>query len=341
VPEDFTDAGCFDWIVRGDGEHVLRRLCEEGPTRPAQPRVVAGLPFDISDPAHVDWQGYARYAQPSRVLWVELSRGCPFPCAFCIEPGRGARWSAYDVGTALDVLEGLAVSHTPEVVCFADPLFGADRSWTERFLAGLEERRLPMLFWAQTRADVMTPALLERFRRCDFKLDFGLDTASAAMVGRMAKSRDATAYLRRTREILRHADAVGLHHDVYLLFNHPGETPETARETCEFIEAVGAHAGPMSGWVSGQSFFILPGTPVYDRMEALAADCGTEIRHPTWWREPRDQHPLATDVLPSAAWRGREDELRAYVEWQARCNADWVGRYPTDVHLFRYAFHGG
>jgi radical SAM superfamily enzyme YgiQ (UPF0313 family) len=228
------------------------------------------------------------------------------------------------------------------VICFSDALFGANRAWTEAFVSGLEARRLPLLFWAQTRGDLMTPELLERLQHCGFKLDFGLDTASVAMVARMVKSRgDPDRYLAASREILDHANRIGLHHDLYLIFNFPGETPETARETRGFVESLGKRRHSMSGFVSSQSFFILPGTEVYARMDELAARHGTEIRHPLWWTERREQHALATDVLPSAAWADREEELLDFQAWQRELNQSWIERYPADVHLFRSAFHGG
>jgi hypothetical protein len=96
----------------------------------------------------------------------------------------------------------------------------------------------------------------------------------------------------------------------------------------------------MSGFVSSQSFFILPGTEVYARMDELAARDGTAIRQPFWWRERSEQHALATDVLPSAAWAGREDELLSFQGWQRELNQRWIEHYPADVHLFRSAFHG-
>jgi radical SAM superfamily enzyme YgiQ (UPF0313 family) len=341
VPGDFLREGVADFVVRGDGEHALRALCEALPRRPACAQIICGRPFSLAGPGHIDWAGYAARAADPRVLWLELSRGCPFGCSFCVEPGRGARWSAYPVDTALDILEGLARTHAPRVVCFSDALFGANRSWTEAFVSGLEERRLPLLFWAQTRGDLMTRELLERVQRCGFKLDFGLDTASVAMVARMVKSRrDPERYLAASREILEHANRIGLHHDLYLIFNFPGETPGTARETRAFVESLGKRRRAMSGFVSSQSFFILPGTEVYARMDELAARHGTEIRHPFWWRERREQHALATDVLPSSAWAGREQELLDFQRWQQQLNENWIERYPADVHLFRSAFHG-
>jgi radical SAM superfamily enzyme YgiQ (UPF0313 family) len=337
LPSDFTEEGLYDWVVVGDGEHPLRKLCEDWPARPPTTQVLRGMAFMPPDARHIDW---AHYPSDGRALWVTLTRGCPFQCSFCVEPERGpARLAGYRVADALAVMEGLARTHAGSVICFTDPLFAANRSWAEAFLAGLEERKLPLMFWAETRADLMTPAMLERFLRCDFKVDFGLETGSATMVERMRKAQNPAAYLRRSREMLAHANQMNLHHDIYLLFNAPGETPETAAETRAFVESL--DVGDVACWISSGTFFILPGTESYRRMDELHTTWGTEIRHPRWWREDGDAYALATDVLPSRAWRGREGELRDYLTWQSDLNLKWFRRYRPAVYEFRRRFFVG
>jgi radical SAM superfamily enzyme YgiQ (UPF0313 family) len=183
-------------------------------------------------------------------------------------------------------------------------------------------------------------ARLDRLRACRFKVDFGLDTGSETMARRMVKSPVPASYLRRAREIIAHANAIELCHDTYVLFNFPGETPETARETMDFVESLAAGSGHTSGWVSSQSFFILPGTESYRRMDEYRVAFGTEIRHPAWWRETEDHNRLATDVLPSHAYRGREHELGDFKTWQNTVNAARAGRYSRASATFIKGFYG-
>jgi len=339
-PSDFCHAIC-DWVVRGDGEHVMRSLCTQWPRRPNEMSVIAGRPFDQSNPDDVDWERYGRPGARVRALWVGASRGCGFQCRFCVEPQRGAAYSRYTVDDTLDILERLARSHEPSIIAFSDPLFGAHRPWTEALLAGLARRSLPLMFWAETRADLMTRELLDAFKRCRFMLDFGLDTASASMIGYMEKSANSERYLSKCRETFEHADAIGLAHGIYLIFNYPGETPDTTRETQRFVDGLGSATGATSGWLSAQTFFILPGTHAFHQMAEYAASYGTEIRHPRWWKETGDHYALATDVLPSAAWIGREDELWAFNQWNQSVNARWTSRYSAEVENFMHEFYVG
>ena len=66
---------------------------------------------------------------------------------------------------------------------------------------------------------------------------------------------------------------------------------------------------------------------------------GTEIRHPAWWREECDHNALATDVLPSRDWLGREGELRDFKQWQDRVNLSRVRRQTPRLASFMKAFY--
>ena len=64
------------------------------------------------------------------------------------------------------------------------------------------------------------------------------------MVTRMQKAVSPEKYLERAHETLTTANAIGLPHGIYIIFNYPGETPDTVRETQTFIESLDDD-GPM------------------------------------------------------------------------------------------------
>jgi radical SAM superfamily enzyme YgiQ (UPF0313 family) len=341
VPEDFD--GLADWVVIGDGEGALAKLCAERPARPDKTEHLRPPPERTMDPAAIDWVRYGANGsvEPGGVVWLLASRGCPFQCRYCMEPLRGPSRSSYTVEATLTILDGLMRTHAPKAIAFADPLFGANRGWTAKLLDGLIARNWPVTYWAQTRADVLTRELLERFAAAGFKLDFGLDTGSLDMATLMQKSPNPARYLARSTEMLHAADEVGLHHGVYLLFNYPGETRETAAATRHYIEALAQTRGPMSGWLSAQTFFILPGTESYRRMARDHERFGSLVRHPDWWRKPGDHYALATDILPSRDYLGREAELAGFNAWAHSVNATWSSRYSDAVRTFCQRFYGG
>ena len=340
LPSDFDSSVC-DWVVRHDGEAPLRRLCSEWPARPPAMGIIEGGVFDQTSPDHIDWDHYGGSGARGGALWIGPSRGCAFKCDFCVEPGRGASYSRYSVEAQLGILQRLVERVGPRAIAFSDPLFGSNRAWLMSFLDGLERLQLPVSFWCETRADLMSPETLEGFKRCGFMVDFGLDTASPLMIARMHKAARAETYLARARETFDTANRIGLHHGIYLVFNFPGETPETTRETMDWVDAIGNGgdpARPLAGWLSCQTFFILPGTEAWHRMADDHARHGTEIAHPAWWKESGEHHALATQVLPHRAWRGRETELRAFQAWNEQVNAAWSSRYAPEVAAFRHRF---
>ncbi|MCO4770987.1 MAG: cobalamin-dependent protein [Deltaproteobacteria bacterium] len=335
LPSDFE--GLADWVVVGDGEHALRSLCAAPPKRPDETVLLKGAPITLSDDDPMDW---TQVGVGEQTVWLTLSRGCPFRCRFCLEPLRGAASSRYSVAHALHIVETVVRSQAPSSVAFADPLFGSNRRWTEQFLAGLEELALPVQFWAETRADLVTAELLALYRRCGFKLDFGLDTGSLVMAEVMEKAAHPERYLRRSAEMLRAADAEALPHGVYLLFNYPGETPETTRATMDWIRTLMPPGGASSGWLSAQSFFHLPGTESFRRMPEYAERFGSRVHHPRWWTLTGDHHRLATATLPHRDWEGQEDAMWGHVRWQRGVNARWSARWTPEVRSFLQTFYG-
>lgn len=335
-PEDFD--GLADVVVTGDGEHALRDLCLNLPAPGGPTRRIAGRPVVLSDEDPIDW---SRTLSPSdETVWLALSRGCPFRCRFCLEPLRGAGGSRYSVEHALAIIETVVRSRSPRAIAFADPLFGSNRRWTEGFLAGLAERDLPVQFWAETRADLVTEELLAAFRRARFKLDFGLDTGSEVMAEVMEKSAAPARYLARSREMLRAASALDLPHGVYLLFNHPGETPESTEATWSFVQDLLSRGGPSSGLVSAQSYFHLPGVESARRGAEYAERFGARVAHPRWWREAGPHRAMATDTLPHRAWIGREHELAAFGRTVRGVNARWRARWTAETRSFLSTFYG-
>jgi radical SAM superfamily enzyme YgiQ (UPF0313 family) len=95
---------------------VLRQLCCEWPRRTGTCQVVEGGTFDQSDPSHIDWDHYIRPAVRGGVLWMGASRGCAYRCRYCIEPERGAQYSRYAAGVALDIVDRVAAAYDPRVI---------------------------------------------------------------------------------------------------------------------------------------------------------------------------------------------------------------------------------
>ena len=112
-------------------------------------------------------------------------------------------------------------------------------------------------------------------------VDFGLDTGSATMVERMQKAASARPTSNARARRSEHANAIGLHHGIYIIFNFPGETPETVRETQAYIDEprVRRRADErLARRARASSSCPAPVVPADGRRTPRV--CGTEIRHP-------------------------------------------------------------
>ena len=161
------------------------------------------------------------------------------------------------------------------------------------------------------------------------------------MAGRMHKAAQPRHYLEKARETFAHANAIGLHHGIYIVFNFPARPPRRCAR-----RRPGSRASPATRdrWRAGcraRRSSSCRGTPAWTRRTTNAEIYGTEIHNPDWWRREGDHYSLATSVLPSAAWRGREHELATFQQWNQVINATWSARYSPEVLAFRQRFYVG
>lgn len=285
VPEDFTEPGSpFDHVVRGEVGSLLAALGR-----------MAGARDTLA--VRPDYRAYP-YFRSHQAAGVYLSLGCPYSCSFCMEYAR--TWRPLPVDDAVALVTDLARRDGFEYVMLFDACFGLDRRWRRAFLSGLVEAAVPCWLWLETRVDLLDDEDLDLLARLRVKVDLGVDSFSPAMLEIMGKTRDPEAYLGRFLQISERCNALGILHDAFLIFNHPGETAATLAQTMDFIRRrvepslVGGHLR-----LRGQSFAIFPGSHVAEHLEEYRRTYGTRVLVPDWWRRQGDHAALARYVIPS------------------------------------------
>jgi hypothetical protein len=116
----------------------------------------------------------------------------------------------------------------------------------------------------------------------------------------MRKGPDGPRYVTRVDEALRAVNDRRQLAKIYLVFNHPGETHETAAETVAWVERFVDTQEHLSLVFNAQSYAFFPGSEVAMRLRHYEAAYGTRVAHPEWWHESGDHHQLAIDVRGSA-----------------------------------------
>jgi len=292
--EDFRYPGSpFDYVAAGEIERAAPFLGIDLPTKAAVGPWAAKPDF-ASYP-------YARRGGP---VGVFLSTGCPYRCAYCMEYRR--RWTPVPVPEALRTLAEIEQGLSPRAIMILDACFGRDPTWRKDFLKGLVEQGHRCGFWIQTRSDLLDDDDLEQLARVAVRIDLGVESFSPTMLRIMRKTPNPTRYLERFVSLSRKCSALGIEHDAYLIFNHPGESEKTVREHERFMErrVLPELAGGTLTIRSG-TFSLFPGSAVYDSLPLLADRFGTTAEHPEWWKEEGDHLALSRSVIPSRDNRGR------------------------------------
>jgi B12-binding domain/radical SAM domain protein len=246
-----------DYVVAGEGEYTLPRLLanlEEGREEPV-PGVVTkdrALPADHSVrldafPPFTVMKGY-----------IEITRGCPFGCAFCQTPrifGSSMRHRSI----------GAIASHARRYrdVRFVSPnalAYGSDGRQprlekVERLLAALDGNIYFGTFPNEVRPEFVSDGALElisRFCR-NTRVAFGIQSGSDRVLGRIGRGHTVADGVRAVELCRDH----GLTPVVDLITGFPFETAEDEEATLDLIRWV-----VRDGRVRLHAFLPLPGTPL-------------------------------------------------------------------------------
>jgi radical SAM superfamily enzyme YgiQ (UPF0313 family) len=286
VEEDFRYPGSpFDVIVQGGVENTLTALG------------VGSCPARDPAPVRPDFRSYP-YAGPGRNVGVFLSTGCPFGCTYCMEYRR--KWRSFSVPEALEIVREVEETLRPKGLMILDACFGLVRQWRREFLTELAKRPHRCGFWLQTRIDLIDDEDLPLLAKLNLKLDLGVDSLSETMLNIMKKTTDAQGYLERFLDLSRKCSRLGIEHDAYLMFNHPGESRETLEEHEAFLRTrlVPQLRGGML-WIRSGTFSLFPGSFVFRHLDRFEEKYGTSVECAAWWREERDHLMLSRSIFPS------------------------------------------
>jgi B12-binding domain/radical SAM domain protein len=253
----------FDAVFEGEGERsfpgYVRDLVEG--CAPARGRIESGPAIDLD--AH-DWDDAARELFP----FAEITRGCPYACAFCQVPAQFGRRMRHrsPQAVARGVRRSAAAGHRRFRYLSSDAFAyrGAGRD-VEASLAALLDaaeaagahQQLIGNFPAEVRPDRVTPELLALVRaRCfNRTLVIGAQSGSDRVLALMHRGHDVETSRRAVALTLE----AGLVPHVDVLLGFPGERDDEQLASLELAAAFIA-AGAR---VHAHFYLPLPGTPAW------------------------------------------------------------------------------
>jgi len=293
-----------DVIVRGEGEWTMQELVnrldknktlkgclgvtyretdgslvhnDDRPVETELDRFPAPARHLVKD-VYANGQYYALLEAERPVGGIVTSRGCPFTCGFCYNTVR--RYRMHSPEHILDELIVLRQTHGVRFVEFNDILFTANRKRAERVFELLIQEKLDIRFAFKARAPELDDQFVSLAKQAGaVQIGFGVESGVQSILDRMNKKTTVAQCVRGIEIVRRH----GLRCHTGYVLGYPGETPDTIRQTVDFI----LRTKPTTMTID--VLLPYPDTPVYQEAKAngtLVGDWSPDMKEYPWVRLP-------------------------------------------------------
>lgn len=168
------------------------------------------------------------------ILPILTSRGCPFQCAYCVSSRMaGKMFRARDPYKVVDEFEWLVNTHGAGAVSFYDDAFTYDTQRAIKICEEIKKRKLDVPWDCQTRVDRISEEALIKMRDANCQLvSFGAEAGCQKILNAVNKK----TTIEQNEKAIKMAKKVGgLSVAMSVIIGYPGETPETLKQTFNFI----------------------------------------------------------------------------------------------------------
>ncbi len=232
----------FDYGVVGEGEETLLELVNqvtnhEEVTAKGVAYLVDGknyrftgtrAPLADQDGLRPAWDLF----RPAAEYVLQTSRGCPFACNFCMNPG-GRIVRPRTVETTLNEIAWLVENMKPKTILFGDEIFTINRERTADICRGMVERGLhkKISWWCQTHVSTIDEEVVHLMKEANCStVGLGIETGDEEKLKKMGKGTSIPKII----EAIRIMKKVRLRFNTFFILGQPNETYESAKNTIDF-----------------------------------------------------------------------------------------------------------
>jgi len=266
-PQSF-DLDTFRFLILGEGEEAtvlaIGQLLQ-GASPHGQGILTKGSPVSFAYPADLDslpsvflsGNADALVDTSASILW-EMTRGCPFSCAFCFESKglRSVRSYAYDrIEQELDYI----LAHQVEDVFILDPTFNMDKERTVKMLSLLVEKAPFIHFTFELRAELLDEELADLFAQLNCSLQIGLQSSDKTVLQAINRRFEPGTFARKIDLLNQRGIVFGLD----LIIGLPLDTYENFMQSLDF--AIGLKPSNIDIF----ALSLLPGTKLAEQASTL------------------------------------------------------------------------
>ena len=270
LPQESMDVPSIDIVACGEGELTVAEILEgrnqadirgiwyrqDGSIRQNPPRPLIEdldtLPFPLWEQLPV--QSY--YYYPEKTVGVISGRGCPYDCSFCASAViHKRRYRMRSPGNFVDEVEMLYRKYGMHYLFFVDETFTINLQRTEEICRLIIDRKIPIRWTCDTRADRLTKDILTVMKRAGCRsVRMGVESADEAVLKATGKGTTP----QQVQQAIGWARKLGLSTTTYYLLGLPYETPQSIEKTARFSRKIGSDLSHFTMLVP------LPGTRIWD-----------------------------------------------------------------------------
>ncbi|MFH1741404.1 MAG: radical SAM protein [bacterium] len=242
----------LDIAIRGEYEETICDLAAEEPLSEipgithradGQPVRTPDRPF-IADldripfPARhlIDNRLYFRPDTGALQATIVTSRGCPYPCVFCLAghvAGKKARVRSPE--NVIAEIRECIDRHGIRDFLFRSDLFTANRKWVLDLCAAIRELGVTISWSCNSRVDTIDEEILDAMKAAGcWLIAFGVESGSPALLEKMRKATNLDV----AEQSLRLCRKAGIKSSIYFVIGLPWETRETFEESVRFAKRI-------------------------------------------------------------------------------------------------------
>ncbi len=263
--------GFFDYVVLGEGEETLPELID-ALQNSGDISQVKGIAYKKNNmiiftekrkPVSLD--NYQPFDPDGMHSSIEITRGCPFSCAYCQTPhlfGHGMRHRSIDAISRYAKFLGDVRFTSPNAFAYGSDGIHPRVEKVEALFRALQGRIFFGTFPSEVRPEFITDRLLELVSEhcANTTINMGGQSGSQSMLSRIRRGHTVEDIIIGAEKCLQH----GFTPVVDFIFGLPGETEEEQLETLKLIK-----------WLTGKGakihshyFLPLPGTALENKEPA-------------------------------------------------------------------------
>jgi radical SAM superfamily enzyme YgiQ (UPF0313 family) len=167
---------------------------------------------------------------------IEVSRGCPYSCIFCLAPSTyGHVNRRRSVASVVKEIEICITKYGIYDFHFKSDLFTCDHDWVQHLCAAIISKNLRIQWFANSRVDSVNESLLGHMKKSGcFALSYGVESGSQTILDHMKKKIAVADIIKAFAT----AKKIGLQSYAYFIIGFPWDTEATVSETIELCKKI-------------------------------------------------------------------------------------------------------